>query len=67
MLKQLFLPRFEPMVTCFGLGKIPNALKMGRFGTKDESKMGQKCVFPKVILDHLGCTNKRNEPILSPF
>ena len=29
--------------------------------------MGQKCVFPKIILDHLGCTNKWNEPILSPL
>ena len=29
--------------------------------------MGQKCVFPKMILDHLGCTNKWNEPIASHF
>ena len=38
--------------------KSPNALKMGYFGTKFSSKMGQKCVFPKMILDHLGCFNK---------
>ena len=46
--------------------KSHNALKMGCFGTKNESKMDQKGVFPKVLLDYLGCTNKWNEPILSP-
>ena len=35
---------------------------MGYFGTKNGSKMGQKYVFPKMILDHLGCLNKWNEP-----
>ena len=34
-----------------------NALKMGCFGTKNGSKMGQKRIFPNLILDHLGCTN----------
>ena len=29
--------------------------------------MGQKWVFPKMILHHLGCLNKRNERILSPL
>ena len=38
--------------------KSQNALKMGCFGTKNGSKMGQKWVFPKMILDHLGCLNK---------
>ena len=28
--------------------------------------MGQKRIFPNLILDHLGCTNGWNEPILSP-
>ena len=28
--------------------------------------MDQKCVFPKILLDYLGCTNKWNEPMLSP-
>ena len=28
------------------------------FGTKSGSKMGQKRAFPKLILDHLGCSNK---------
>ena len=46
--------------------KSQNALKMGWFGTKDQSKMDQKCIFPKILLDYLGCTNKWNEPNLSP-
>ena len=29
--------------------------------------MGQKRIFLNLILDHLGCTNGQNEPILSPF
>jgi hypothetical protein len=36
------------------------------FETKSGSKMGPKCVVPKMLLDYLGCTNKWNEPILSP-
>ena len=60
MLKQVSLVRFEPVLARFGPWKIPNlnALKMGRFGTNNASKMGQKHVFPKMILDHLGCSNK---------
>ena len=50
-----------------GHGKSQNALKMGRFGTKNGSKMGEKRVFPKVILDHSGCSNKWFGPILSPW
>ena len=57
MLKQVVLVHFEPVVTRFGLWKNPKCLEMGRFGTKNGSKMGQKCVFRKVILDHLGCSN----------
>ena len=58
MLKQVFLAHFEPMVTRFGHGKSQNALTRGRFGTKNGRKTRQKCVFPKVTLDHWGCTNK---------
>ena len=58
MLKQVFLAHFEPVVTRLGYRKSQNAAKMGRFKTKNASKMGQKRVFPKVILDHLGCSNK---------
>ena len=36
-----------------GHRKSQNALKMGRFGTNNGSKMGQKRVFRKMILDHL--------------
>ena len=49
------------------LVKPQNDLKMGCFGTKNGSKMGQKCVFPKMILDHFKCLNKRNEPLLNPL
>ena len=42
-LKQVFLDRFE--------------LVVAHFGTKNGSKMGQKHIFPNLILDHLGCTN----------
>ena len=38
--------------------KSQNALKMTFVATENESKMGQKCVVPKMILDHMGCTNK---------
>ena len=38
--------------------KPPNALKMGHFGTKNESTMGQKHYLQKRIFDCLGCTNK---------
>ena len=38
--------------------KIPECLENGLFWTKKRSKMGQKWVFPKMILDHLGCLNK---------
>ena len=49
------------------LRKSQNALKMDCFGTKNGSKMGQKHIFPNLILDHLGCTNGCNQPILGPF
>ena len=58
MLKQVFLGRFEPVVARFGPWKIPKCLEMGHFGTNNASKMGHKRVFPKVILDHFGCSNK---------
>ena len=48
----------SPWWRVLGHGKSQNALKMGRFGTNNGSKMGQKRVFPKMILDHLGCSNK---------
>ena len=64
MLKQVVLTHFDPVVPRFGPWKIPKCLElfknynMGRFGTKNGSKMGQKRVFPEVILDHLGCSSK---------
>ena len=57
MLKQVFLDRFELVVAHLVLRTSQNALKMGCFGTKNGSKMGQKHIFPNLILDHMGCTN----------
>ena len=53
-----FWPVLRPWWRVLGHGKSQNALKMGRFGTNNASKMGQKRVFREVILDHLGCSNK---------
>ena len=49
-LKQVFLDRFELVVAHLGPPKIPKCLE-------NEPKMGQKRIFPNLILDHLGCTN----------
>ena len=68
MLKQVFLGRFEPVVACFGPRKIPKCLENGPlWDQKWVTKMGQKCIFLKVILDHLGCSNKCFWPILRPW
>ena len=66
MPKQVVLARFEPVVTHFGPWKPQNSLTMGLFWTKNGSKSGQKRVFRKLIVDHLGCSNKFFSPILSP-
>ena len=58
MPKQVFLDRFELVVARFGPPKIPKCFENGLFWDKNGSKMGQKCVFPKMILEHLGCLNK---------
>ena len=55
MPKQVFLACFELVAARFGRPKIPKCLENGLFWDK---KMGQKCVFPKMILEHLGCLNK---------
>ena len=57
----------SPWWRVLGHGKSQSALKMSRFGTNNGSKMGQKRVFPKVILDHLGCSKQWFQPILSPW
>ena len=59
-------PFLSPLQAILATPKSQNALKMGCFATKNQSKMDQKCVFPKILLDYLGCTNKWNEPLLSP-
>ena len=58
MLKQVFLDCFELVVAHFGPPKIPKCLENGLFwDQKLGPKMGQKCIFPNLILDHLGCTS----------
>ena len=56
----------SPWWRVMGHGKSQNALTMGCFKTKNGSKMGQKRNFPKVIMDHSGCSNKCFQPTLSP-
>ena len=65
MLKQVFLATFEAVVTRLGPGKYQTSLKMGHFGTHDGSKKGQKRIFAKVMMYHLGCPNKCFSPVLS--
>ena len=57
-LKQAFwtvLSLWRPILV---LRKPQNALKMGCFGTKYRSKMGEKRIFRNLIPDHLGCTDE---------
>ena len=52
----------------FGPWKIPKCLENGPFWDKEWVKNGvKKRIFPKVMLDHLGCSNKWFWPILSPW
>ena len=55
-LKQVFLDCFELVVAHLGPPKIPKCLENGLFWDKNGSKMGHKHIFPKLIVDHLGCT-----------
>ena len=47
MPKQVLLARFELVVARFGPPKFPKCLENGLLGTKNGSKMGQKCVYSK--------------------
>ena len=58
MLKQVSLGLFEPGVAVFGPWKIPKYLENGPFQDQNRSTTGQKCVFPTMMLDRWGCTNK---------
>ena len=62
MLKQVILAHFEPLLTRFGPWKIPKCLESGPYWDQKWVKNGSKRVFPKVIPDHLGCSNKCLEP-----
>ena len=67
MLKQVVLAHFQPVATGFSSLKLPKCLENGPFWDQKWVKMSQKRVFPKVIPDHLGCSNKWFLPVLSPF
>ena len=56
-LKQVFCDRFEFVVAHFGPPKIPECLENGLFWDQKWVEMGQKRIFPNLILDHLGCAN----------
>ena len=58
MLKQVVLAHFDSVATVFGSWKLPKCLENGPFWDQKWVKNGSKRVFPKVILDHLGCSNK---------
>ena len=59
MLKQVFLARFELLVMHCGPWRMPKCLENGPFwGQKCVKNGAKQGVFPKVILDHLVCTNK---------
>ena len=58
MPKQVVSAHFEPMVTRFCPPKMPKCLENGRFWGRKRVKKGSKTLFPKMILVHLGSTNK---------
>ena len=56
---QITLAPKSPSPNCRLMGVSANAIESkSELGTKNGSKMGQKCVFLKMILDHVGCLNK---------
>ena len=58
MLKQVVLAHFQPVATGFGSWKLPKCFENGPFWDQKWVKNGSKTCFPKVIPDHLGCSNK---------
>ena len=59
MPKQVVFNYFEPVVACFGPSKISKCLEYGPFSDLNRvKKKGENRVFARLILDHLGCTNK---------
>ena len=67
MLKQVFFAGFEPVVAHFGPWKIPKCPENGPFWDQQWVKNGSKTPFFQSDPDHLGCSNKCFQPILSPF
>ena len=52
------LPFSSPLQGIFAPPKSQNALTMGCFAAKNHSKMGQKSVFPEIVVVYLECANK---------
>ena len=65
MLKQAFLGRFEAVVVRFGPWKISKCLEKGLFWDQKWVQNGSEMRSSKVILDHLGCSNKCFWPVLA--
>ena len=66
MLKQVFLPCFEPVVTCFGPWKIPKCLEIGPFQDQKCVKNGSKTRFPKSDLGPFGMLKQVFLPHFEP-
>ena len=64
MLKQVFLARFEPVVTRFGPWKIPKCLEKGPFWGLERVKNGSKTRFSK---SHRGPFGMLKQVFFSPF
>ena len=56
--KQVERAHFEPIASHFANPKSLNAWKTGCFAYKNESTMDQKRVFPKMLVDYLGCADE---------
>ena len=71
MLKQVFLARFEPVVTRFGPWKIPKCLENGPFWDQKWAKKGSKTRFSKNDLGPFGMLKQvflaRFEPVVTRF
>ena len=57
MPRQVSLDCLELVVAHFGPPKMLKCLENGLFWDQKRVKNGSKRIFPKVIVDHLGCTN----------
>ena len=65
--KQVKGAHFEPIASHLAPSKVTKCFENGLFwDQKSVNNRSQMC-FSKTLLDHLGCTNKWNGPIVSPI